>query len=276
MYKRRACDDVMQPLATAPASVLKHFAAMGSKTENDHMIIAEGTEVVRWLLLSQFSIRIVVGKPSALAVLDEYNIQAAPCYAANAEELSALVGFSFTRGVIAIADKPCLPAADDAVGQLATGNFQRILALDNIHDAANVGTLIRSARCLGIDACVVSQQSADPLSRRSVRTSVGHAFHLPVFQYHDPLGLIQSLQQADTEVFTAHRGPASIALEQLRRIPQRWCLFLGNEDRGVQPSIVEHCNQPLAISMAPDVDSLNVAAAGAILMHHLHFLSASP
>ena len=56
----------------------------------------------------------------------------------------------------------------------------RLLAIDNSHDDANVGAMVRSARCLGVDAVLLSHQCADAWSRRAIRTSMGHVFQVNI------------------------------------------------------------------------------------------------
>jgi tRNA G18 (ribose-2'-O)-methylase SpoU len=89
--------------------------------------------------------------------------------------VNAVVGFDLHRGAIAIADRPTLrPLADVLDGA------RRVVVLEGINDAENLGAIARSARGLGADGLVLDPTCADPYYRRSVRVSMGEMLHLPI------------------------------------------------------------------------------------------------
>ena len=231
-------------------------------------VVAEGAECVRWLLQSDLQVELVVGKATVLAALGpELAARAGTVTSVVADQaaLSALVGFRCTRGVVACGQRPHQPTVDALLGDCVQ---PRLLVLDAVHDPGNVGGLIRSARCLGVDAVVLGPGCADPFYRRAVRVSVGHVFQLPVVSVPDLGPVFACLEQAGVCILAAHRGPMAAALETIQA-PPSWALVLGNEDRGPSPQAVQACHHHVAIPMAPGVDSLNVAVAGAIIMHWL-------
>ncbi|MHC5068505.1 MAG: TrmH family RNA methyltransferase, partial [Planctomycetota bacterium] len=146
---------------------------------------------------------------------------------------------------------------------------ERTLVLDGIHDPANVGALVRSARCLQVDAVVCGPGCADPFYRRAVRVSVGHVFHLPIHHTTDLPAWLTAARARGLWCVAGHRGPLSQHLDELSSCPAPWALVVGNEDRGPQPSTLAACDGSVAIRMAAGVDSLNVATAGAILLNGL-------
>lgn len=231
-------------------------------------LVVEGAESVRWLITSPLALELVVGKPSMLAALGP-ELEARPAVttvvAADPVEISALVGFDFSRGVVACARRP----EPVSVAQLLARRPRRLALLDAVHDPGNVGGLVRSARCLGLDAMVLGPGCADPFYRRAVRVSVGHVCHLPLVTAADSAAAIGELRAAGIRCIAGHRGPLSRPLGALDALVGPWCLVLGNEDRGPRPETVAACDASTFIEMAPGVDSLGVAAAGAVLMHAL-------
>lgn len=235
------------------------------------LLIAEGAENVRWLLGSRCTVLSLLGKPTyaqALATEIAACTPPPPFLSHTAAEISAVVGYDFTRGVLACARRPVLPDLTTFLADLGSGPAGIVL-LDGVHDHANVGATIRNARCFGLRGAVLASGSADPWFRKTVRVSVGHVFHLPLTQHADTADAVAQVRDAGFTVIAAHRGPLSRSLRTMESPPKRWCLVLGNEDRGPQPATIAACDYALTIPMAAGVDSLNVAAAGAVLMYAL-------
>jgi len=267
----------MRSIAESDPALL---APLRDLTRADHpdragRVVAEGAECVRWLLDSPLEVALVAGKRGVLATL-EAELAArgdrTTAIVASQGELSELVGFRFTRGVVAWAHRPQPPRVSDLLARTAVPH---LAVLDAVHDPGNVGGLVRAARCLGLDGVVLGPGCADPFYRRSVRVSVGHVFQLPLVPVADLTATLAELSEAGVEIIAAHRGPLSRPLHELRAPAGSWALVLGNEDRGPAPAVVAACHRRVAIAMAPGVDSLNVAMAGGIAMHWLRRASPS-
>ncbi len=269
----------MTPIADMPASALAPYRdlPLADAAQREDVLIAEGAENVRWLLQSRLDVVSVLGKPTFAHVLAA-DVAARPIpppfYEATPAEISAVVGYPFTRGVLACARRPHLPHLTELIAPWPQGPLRMVL-MDGVHDHANVGATIRNARCFGLDAAILAGGSADPWFRKTVRVSVGHVFHLPLSQHADAAEAVAQLRTAGIHCLAAHRGPLSISLRDLKQLPERWCLVLGNEDRGPLPATLAACNACISIPMAAGVDSLNVAAAGAVLMYGLSSLPLS-
>jgi TrmH family RNA methyltransferase len=135
------------------------------------------------------------------------------------------------------------------------------LVLDAVQDPGNVGTLVRSALAFGASGAVVGEGSARPLGAKALRASAGAAFRLPLFVCED----WRALLAAEDAVLVAdpHEGvPAERA-----PVARRTWLVLGNEGSGVARAPKGAVRVRVA-TLGP-VESLNVAAAGAILLYAL-------
>lgn len=266
-------------ISAADQSLIEPYRNLpaGDIPQRAGLIIAEGAENVRWLLQSQLSVHSVLAKPS-MAELLAADIAACASHPVvitdHRQAIDAVVGFPFSRGIIACATRPVVPSLSDQLHAWGPGPLGLVL-LDAVHDHANVGATIRNARCFGIHGVVLTDGCGDPFFRKSIRVSVGHVFHLPMAQHGYAADAVALLRQHDIAVIAAHRGPLSTPLHALKQLPQRWCLVLGNEDRGPHPDTLANCSSSTFIDMAPGVDSLNVAAAGAVCMHALRTLSQS-
>jgi tRNA G18 (ribose-2'-O)-methylase SpoU len=177
---------------------------------------------------------------------------------AGRAELEALAGFPFHRGLLAAATVPAPPGLD----QLQ--RCQRLLVLPAVADVQNLGQLLRTAAALGLDGALLGP-GPDPFSRRCVRVSMGSAWKLPLWREDD---VWAALAAWDGEIVAAALAPGSIPLREWRPGP-RTALVLGAEGPGLPAEALARCGRSVRIPMAEGVDSLNVAAAGAILMHWL-------
>lgn len=180
----------------------------------------------------------------------------------EAAEIRATVGFAFHRGCIARARRP---ANTRPPAELSTSS----LVLDRITDPVNVGAIIRSARAFGIRHVVTTAGCGDPYERRAIRASMGHVFstalHLQRSQDEVCAWLEQQRARGLPIVGTGLCGRPLAATPRNRRC----VVVLGNEGHGLSPELREQCDETVTIVMEPDIDSLNVAAAAAIVLHWL-------
>ncbi|MBD5423506.1 MAG: RNA methyltransferase [Allobaculum sp.] len=142
--------------------------------------------------------------------------------------------------------------------------FSKVLLLDRLQDPGNVGALIRSAYSFGIEAIVLSNDCADPYGPKTIQSSQGALFHLPLFQT-DLLEAIEILKRQDVPVFGAALHQKAIRLHELN-IPTRFGLVIGNEGQGISQEVLKTCSECIYIQMA-SFESLNAAIAGSILMN---------
>jgi TrmH family RNA methyltransferase len=138
-----------------------------------------------------------------------------------------------------------------------------VLALDGVGDPGNVGTLIRSADVAGVSRCVLSPKSADAYGPKAVRASAGSVFHLHVTSSTQE-ALLQQLRTAELPLVTA----VALGGEDCFRFtwPRRCTLVLGHETRGISAVLEEAATYRVTIPNYGRAESLNVAAAGAVLL----------
>lgn len=177
--------------------------------------------------------------------------------------LSELAGFPFHRGLLACAVVPPPPPEEDLF------SVQRLLVLPRLHDTENFGLLLRSAAALGVGG-VLAGPGPGQWTRRTVRVSMGAAWRLPVWRMAHPWVGLQAWKDKgpDSEIVAAALNPQAMPVHAWQ--PMRRCaLVLGPEGPGLDESEVARCDRAVMIPMASGVDSLNVAAAGAILMFRM-------
>jgi len=158
------------------------------------------------------------------------------------------------QGVIAIARRE--PASFAAALAAARAARWPLLALDGVQDPGNVGAIARSAAAVGAPSLAVLESSADPYGPKAVRASAGNVFRLLVAR-----GTAADLDGLDVWGADAEGGEplAGAAVERAE------VLLLGGEVRGLRAPVAHRVTIPIA----PGVESLNVAAAAAVLLFEL-------
>lgn len=232
--------------------------------------IAEGEVVLRMLALS--------GRHRAESVLvDEKRlgklqpILAAlppdtPVYAAGQEVIDAIAGFHLHRGILAIGRRAPDPGARALLQTL--GEEALVLVLFGISNHDNMGGAFRNAAAFGADAVLLDPGCCDPLYRKAIRVSVGHALTTPFARLAPDEDALAVLEEAGLEPLALTPGGA-VPLARLAP-PRRAAVLLGSEGPGLPPAVIARA-RAVSIPMAPGVDSLNVAVTAGIVLHHLRF-----
>lgn len=238
-------------------------------------IVLEGEATVRRAIAAGHAIDLVVATPAcASRFVDAAEIERG--FVLTEPELSRLVGYPFHRGCLALAPRPAGTAWVEAIERIAAQPTARIVALDRIADPENVGAVIRTARALAVDLVLVGRGSADPWSRRAIRSSMGHSLAQPLAIDVDLVAALavapERLQWWATD---SDGDPSVLAASERGGAPARLGLVFGNEGDGVVPAVTSLCAHRISIPTASAAESLNVAAAAAIVLWALGRPSAS-
>jgi RNA methyltransferase, TrmH family len=164
------------------------------------------------------------------------------------------------QGVLLVADTP----EWELRHLLEPGSAPRvILVLDGIQDPGNFGTLVRSAEALGAVGVLALPGSVDPWNPKSVRAAMGSSFRLPI--------VTASWDQAAPAMRASGFAllAAAVGGEPPPEHLQRVALVLGNEGAGVSAAVLREVDASVGIPLRGRAESLNVAAAAAILLHQL-------
>ncbi len=185
-----------------------------------------------------------------------------PVYTGSRDILSALTGYTLTRGVLCAMRRPAERPLEDVLD-----GAKRIAVIDGVVDTTNIGAIFRSAAALGIDAVVLSRTSCDPLNRRAVRVSMGSVFLVP-WTWLD--GGYDNLRRLGfkTVAMALRNDSVSIDDETLCN-EQKLAIVLGTEGDGLADKAIKDADYVARIPMSHGVDSLNVAAASAIAFWQL-------
>jgi tRNA G18 (ribose-2'-O)-methylase SpoU len=229
------------------------------------VVIAEGVLVVRRMLASRFMPRALLGTDRRLTELATDLADCdVPYYRVSAEVMAAVVGFHLNRGVLAAAPRVPEPSVTQVVEEART-----IAVLEGVNDHENLGSIFRNAAGLGVDAVVFGSGCADPLYRRAVRVSMGHALQVPharATNWPTDLALLREpgfRLLAMTPDPQAHPLPAAMAAVRDERV----AVLVGAEGPGLSEAAMRASDMRVCIPMCCGTDSLNVATAAALAFY---------
>ena len=185
-----------------------------------------------------------------------------PLYTASRELLAAITGYRLTRGVLCAMIRKKLPD----LKEICAG-ARRIAVIHGVTDTTNIGAIFRSAAALGVDAVILSDDSCDPLNRRSVRVSMGTVFQVPWTWSSEP---VKELRDIGFKTIAMALTDESIPLDDPMLLQEsRLAIVLGTEGDGLPKHVITACDYTVRIPMSHGVDSLNVAAASAVAFWQL-------
>ncbi|MCP1388377.1 RNA methyltransferase [Corynebacterium sp. TA-R-1] len=241
------------------------------------LVIAEGPLICGRLLESRFPVRAVFGFGGRLETFvdthgAELQRRGIPVYEVPRAVMAEVAGYDMHRGLLASADRPApLRVADVLAGA------RTVVVLEGVGDHENIGAIFRNAAGMGIDGVLFGASTADPLYRRSVRVSMGHALRT-AFAHIDGTpttwqrGLAE-LQEAGFHVVALTPAPDAVQLkdalldQRTGRQHERVAFLVGAEGPGLTEHAMRACDVRAQIPMAPGTDSLNVATSAAVAFY---------
>lgn len=186
-----------------------------------------------------------------------------PVYVASGDVLDGIAGFHMHRGVLAIGRKRPPETIETLLETLPERALVVVLVGIANHD--NIGAIFRNAAAFGADAILLDETCCDPLYRKAIRVSVGAALKVPFAVASETGSLVDTLEKHGFEQI-ALSPQGTVDCRDMER-PQRLALWFGTEGEGLPEALMRRL-KTVKIAMAGGFDSLNVAAASAITLHH--------
>ncbi|MFW5839214.1 MAG: TrmH family RNA methyltransferase [Planctomycetota bacterium] len=229
--------------------------------------VAEGKLLVERLLESSLAVESVLVSQRRLGSIVARIPPDLPLYTVPEPVIHEVVGYQFHSGIIAAGIRP-EPMRLDEWGD-TPGQAQMLVVLPDLSMANNLGAVLRSARAMGAAGVLLGPRCCDPYYRHSVRTSMGAVFQLPIVRSQDLAADLATLRarRGFTCVAAVADEPDAVSLRDAP-MPMRVAIVLGNEYEGIDAVTLAACDQRVRIDMPGRFDSLNVAVAAGIILHH--------
>jgi TrmH family RNA methyltransferase len=233
--------------------------------EAEGRFVAEGVRVVEELLQSPLTVLWAAVSSSledserGRALVEGMAARGVPVEWSSEAEFATLAATETPQGVLAVAEVPA-----SRMDQLLRSPTPCVLlVLDAVQDPGNFGTLVRSAEALGAAGVIALPGTVDPWNAKSIRAAMGSSFRLPIVAAEWATAA-SALRASGFRLLAAAAGghPAPRGL-------QRAALVVGNEGAGISDAVRAEVDETVGIPLRGRAESLNVAAAAAILLHEL-------
>ncbi len=185
------------------------------------------------------------------------------------EQLTRLAQTSAHQGVVAVVREKSVLELEDLLkagpNGSAGGQARLLLALDGVEDPQNLGALLRTADGAGVDGVVLTERRSAPLSPVAIKASAGASEHVRIARVVNLVRALEQLKAANIwSVGLDERG--SVDYDEFD-FSGNCVLVLGREGAGLHDLVRKTCDHLLKIPMAGGVSSLNVSAAGAVVLY---------
>lgn len=234
--------------------------------ERDGLFVVEGIRSVEELLRSPLDVRgaLVTGRLTetdrGVRLLEQIRASGLPIEEVDERDFESAAETESPQGILAIAAVP-----EQRLADLPETESMRLLVLDALQDPGNVGTILRTAVAFGVTATFSLPGTVDLWNAKVVRSGMGAHFRHPCL----------SGTWDELESFRRARGVAVWAADASGQpletliAPARLAVVVGNEGGGLSSQSRERADQLVALPIADDVESLNVAVAAGILLYEL-------
>ncbi len=244
---------------------LKEAAALREKKYRDRsgLFLLEGPDPLREALEQGAAVRSLFIRAGTdlekLGLAGPLARFAPPAYELPGDLFAKLSDTVTSQGVVAVLEKKS--CSEEAFFAPPGGC---VLVLDRIQDPGNLGTLLRSAEAMGFAGALLIRGCADPWTPKAARAAAGSLLRLPLLGSQSAEQALALLEAHGKTVYCAVMRSAASCFEQ--PLARDCAIIIGNEGSGASDRL-RAAARPLTIPMQPGSESLNAAAAGAILMY---------
>lgn len=182
--------------------------------------------------------------------------------------LAKIAGTALTGGIVAETAERPLKQFDVGAAKAWAARWEPLMILDGIGNPHNLGAIARTAAFFGLPRLAISDHPGQAApSEAAYRVSEGGLVWLDMFRIHRLPDVLRRLSAFYTVVGTAIGTGEPLPVHRLATGPKPVCVVLGNEEQGLAPATLAVCEHVATIPGAGQVQSLNVAATAAILIH---------
>lgn len=183
--------------------------------------------------------------------------------------LNGQTGEGSHQGVMGFCDDFAYADMDDVIANRHKDfRYDLILILDGVTDPQNLGSLIRTAHCFGVNGVIIPKDRSASVTAAVMKASSGTAGYTPVAMEVNLSGAIEYLKSKGFWIYGADagNGRGSVPAPDYRG---HIAVVMGSEGKGLRPLIRKNCDFLLSIPMKGKIDSLNVSVAAGIILHEI-------
>lgn len=231
-----------------------------NRSKNNKYII-EGFRLIQEAFKANLSIEYLVLKKDENEKIDKYISEYVSNNKIRMYEMSdnlfkELASTENPQGILAVVNMENKPIKYD-------GNFY--LLCDKVQDPGNLGTIIRTAHAAGIDGIILTKGTVDIYNEKTIRSTMGSLFYVPIHYDDDNLSLVKTLKEKGFNLIVTSLDTNKDFFEE--NLEGKVILTVGNEGNGVSNDVLELADKKVKIPMPGNAESLNVAIATSVIIY---------
>lgn len=245
----------IESLSNSLVKYWKKLATTRKERDQSGEFLVEGFHLVEEALQGTEVLNLIVREgveiPATWNVDNIYMVEVTAAIAAELAETER------TQGIFAHCKQPDFEVKS---------SWKKFLLIDAVQDPGNVGTMIRTADAAGMDAVILGKGSADPFNPKTIRSTQGSIFHLPVLR-GELVDWVEQLQERDIPIYGTALDATSVVYNQVQKTPS-FAVIMGNEGSGISKELLTKTTKNVIIPIMGGAESLNVAVATGIVLYH--------
>lgn len=186
------------------------------------------------------------------------------CSYVKKEKFVTLSDHPNTQGVVAKKIDRKLDSLEEIIESSKEKQFPLLLLLDCIQDTHNLGAIIRSAECAGVDGVIITKHNSAPLNETVAKTSAGATEFMKICAVNNIAQAIDEIKKAGFWVFGTHISKSKVYSSVDYMLPA--AIVMGNEEKGIRPLTASKCDFLINIPMSGKIESLNVSVATGVIL----------
>jgi len=155
----------------------------------------------------------------------------------------------------------------EIINESKKSQYPLLLILDSIQDTHNVGAILRSADCSGVDGIIITKNNSAPINETVVKTSAGASEHVKITLINNLAQTIDELKQKGFWIVGSYLEGAKDYTKVDYKVPI--AVIVGNEEKGIRKLTADKCDHLVRIPMKGKIQSLNVSVATGILLFEI-------
>lgn len=251
-------------------SALRKLTQKKYRIESKKFLV-EGLRSVEEAIASPWNIETVLMTPEFISAASHQNIlqqmreKKISTYSISSKELNKITDTVHAQGIVAVVQQTLQSQANPDKLQ----SYNIIVAVDEIAEPGNLGTIIRTCDWFGVDAMLMSKNSVELFNPKVVRATVGSIFHIPIVAEVDMPSVLQKLRTKGFHIYTTViEGGVDVTKVSWR---EKAVFVFGNEARGISADIVQLADTKIRIPRIGKAESLNVGIACGIVLASFRF-----
>mgnify|MGYP000707664284 CR=1 FL=1 len=142
-----------------------------------------------------------------------------------------------------------------------------LIILDSIYDPHNLGAITRTAECAGASGLIITEKNSSPITATAIKASSGALHHIPISKVKNLLNCIEKLKASGYWIYGTSDKGTTIYTDKIYDRPI--ALIIGNEGKGISPSVIKNCDYVISIPIKGKTQSLNASVSTGIILYEI-------